>query len=115
MKIKGSFTRADEENVKVMTDLVVNPDTPDPLKVKILQRFAEMKEDASFFDTILSDDLDFGECPHCGHANNWLIPEKELNQRGIVTSVRDPRVPNFTSEEICPEFHEACQKKKTGF
>jgi hypothetical protein len=112
-----SFENISEENVLVLTDLIVDPLTPEPLKVKILQKFIEAKQDQPFFSTMMEEKLDFGPCPNpeCAHENHWLVPETELNQRGVVTAEIDPRVKAFTTAEDCPQYQEACAKKKVCF
>lgn len=102
----------DAQNAAVLAELVVDPATTEHIRVQILNKLLEAQEDQSFFDTMLQEGLDLGECPHCGHLDNWLIPETELNIRGVVTAERDPRVKLNTTAVDCPEFQEACQKKK---
>lgn len=114
---KGKKRRFDgqlqeEKNLSVLVDLVVDPSTPPKTQVKILNRLVAAKRDRTFFDLLLDENLDLGECPHCGHTNNWLTPEDQLNRRNIVTAYRDPRVDPYPSEEKCPRYQQACGKKK---
>lgn len=105
----------DEENLTILASLVVDPQTPEPLKIQILQKFIDAKKDQPFFDALLEHDLDRGKCPCCGFETNWLVPEEELNQRGIVSANLDSRVKPYTKKEDCPEFQEACHKKRVNF
>ncbi len=104
----------DGENAAVLADIVVDPFTPDPLRVQILNKLLEGTQSENFFDTIFLEGLDVGECPNCGHSNHWLIPEDDLNKRGFVTHERDSRVPQYTDAAICPQWQEACKKKKVS-
>jgi hypothetical protein len=113
--ISFDFDNLGEENIEVLTQLVTDAETPEPLKVKILQKFIEGRKDQPFFDAMLEDGLDFGECPCCGFATNWLVPEVELNQRGIVSSELDPRVKAYTTADDCSQYQEACHKKRVSF
>jgi hypothetical protein len=105
----------DEDNIDILTKLITDPETPETLKISILQKFIENTKDKPFFDTMLEYDLDLGECPRCGHENNFLIPEEELNKRGVVTAERDPRVKVYTTADDCPKYREACSKKRVSF
>lgn len=100
------------ENARTMAELVVDPTTTEALRVQILNKLLESKGDANFFVTMFQEKLTFGACPECGHENHWGIPEDDLNQMGWVTSERDPRIPRSIADMNCPEFHEACLKKK---
>lgn len=100
-------------NAAVLAQIVVEPFTPDTLRVQILNKLLEGAESENFFDTIFAENLDLGECPECGHENHWLIPEDDLNKRGYVTHEKDDRVPKSTNVENCPEWQESCGKKKT--
>jgi len=114
-KLEKIFSNMDEENVAVLSQILTDPQAGEPLKVKILSKFIEAKKGRPFFETMLEEKLDFGSCPNCGHEDHWLVPEEALNQRGIVSSTLDPRVKNYTTERDCPEFKQACIKKKVGF
>ena len=102
----------DSANAAVLAEIVVEPFTPDPLRVQILNKLLEGLESENFFDTIFMEGLDLGECPHCGHENHWLIPEDDLNKRGYVTHERDARVAKNVTKEECPQWQQACLKKK---
>ena len=112
MPKKESYETIEAQNASVLADLVVDPMTPEATRVQILNKLLESKSDQNFFDTLIEERLDFAECPNCQHTNFWLTPEIELNKRGISTSSRDPRVKDHTTEQECPEWQEACQKKK---
>lgn len=105
----------EEENLKILVDLLVDPQTPPSTQIKIMARLVEQSTPEDFFDIMLKEALDVGRCPNCDHSNHWLIPEAELNKRGIVTSEEDSRVAAFPTAKDCPEFEQACPKKKTGF
>jgi len=100
------------ENARVLADLVIEPTTPEALRIKILNKLLEASEGSSFFRTMFEEKLSLASCPDCDHENHWLIPEDELNKMGWVTHEKDPRVPIFTSEETCKSWEEACAKKK---
>jgi len=112
MKDKFDYETLDAKNAAVLAELVVAPETPEHTRIQILNKLLESRNDDTFFDTMLGEKLDYGECPECGHTNHWLIPEVDLNQRGIVTNKMDPRVKSYTTVVDCPEFQEACGKKK---
>lgn len=99
-------------NAKALADLVADTQTTDYLRVRIITKLLESREGQDFFKSVFEDGLSFGACPDCGHLNHWAIPEDILNQMGWVTHEKDPQVPQVTNEEICPEFQEACAKKK---
>lgn len=100
------------KDAKVMADLIVDPNTSDHLRVTIINKLLETRENPNFFDTMFEEKMSFGECPCCGLELHWAIPEDALNKMGWVTHEKDPGVPKHTSEEICPEWEESCAKKK---
>lgn len=102
----------DKENAEVFTELIVSPDTQDPLRTSIIEKILESREGQGYFKTMLEENLSAGDCPRCGHHNHWLIPEEVLNIMGYVTHERDPKVAAVTNAEICSTFEEACPKKK---
>jgi hypothetical protein len=102
----------DMENAKVLADLVVDPETPEALRVKIIRKLLETIDRGNFFDTILNEKLSFGACPNCKHENHWVIPEDELNQMGWATHEKDDRVPRTTRVKDCSKWQQACKKKK---
>ncbi len=104
----------DGENARVLADLVVDPQTSEPLRIKIITEFLANQEGQGFFKTLFEDKLSMGKCPCCDHENHWAIPEDDLNQMGWVTHEKDPRVPEITNEDVCGEYQEACKKKKIG-
>lgn len=99
-------------NAKVLAELVADPKTTEQLRVRVLNKLLEAREGQSFFQTTFEENLSLGECPHCGHYNHWAVPEEDLGQMGYVSCEEDKRVPQTTDEEICPEFQQACIKKK---
>ena len=103
------------ENADVLAELVVDPATPEQVRVRILKKLKDSNKADSFFDVMIQEMLDIGECPYCQHSNHWLVPETELNKRGIVTSELDPNVLPFTTESDCPRYHQACSKKRISF
>lgn len=99
-------------NAAVLAQIVVEPFTPDTLRVQILNKLLEGAESENFFDSIFAESLSLGDCPECGHTNHWLVPEDDLNRKGWVTSEKDDRVPRTTDRESCPEWQESCKKKR---
>jgi len=102
----------DQGNAKVLADLIADSGTTDSLRVKIITKLLESREGQDFFKTIYEEGLSFGKCPECDHQNHWAIPEDVLNQMGWTTYENDPRVLKTTNEETCPDFQEACIKKR---
>lgn len=111
---KKDYESVEAEISSVLAELVLDENTTEHIRVQILNKLLQDKTNQSFFDTILEEDLDVGECPYCGHQNHWLVPEEDLNQRGIVTYEEDPRVKKNTTAQDCGEFQEACAKKKVS-
>lgn len=105
----------EEQNARILAELVVDPQTTESLRIKILNKLLEKKFEQNFFDLIMNEMLDYGACPHCGYETHWLLPEGELNQRGWVSYQKDDRIQRYSNAKICPEFHEACLKKKVVF
>jgi len=101
-----------EANAAVLTELIVGTNISENLQIRAMQKLMDDKEGQSFFRTILDEKLSFGECPHCKHENHFLIPEDELNVMGYVSEKEDTRIPSYTDAKSCPEFQEACKKKK---
>ena len=99
-------------NAAVLAELVIEPSTPEALRIKILNKLLEASEGSSFFRTMYGEKLSYAECPDCGHENHFLIPEDVLNQFGWVSSEKDPRVPKYTTAETCEKWEEACQKRR---
>lgn len=113
MSKKGKKILAlDEKNAEVLVELICGPNISDNLRVQAMEKLVASKDNDSFFQTMLEENLTLGECPHCKHKNHWLLPEEELNQMAYVSMEKDDRVPETTNEKICPEFQEACLKKK---
>jgi len=99
-------------NAAVLAELVIDPATPEALRIKILNKLLEASEGSSFFRTIYDESLSYAACPDCGHESHWLVPEDELNRLGWVSSEKDKRVPIATNEKTCPKWMEACSKKR---
>lgn len=104
----------DAENAKVIADMIADPDTPDHLRVQMINRLLESKKSENFFSTMFEEKLSFGACPNCNHENHWLIPEDYLNQIGFVTHERDSRVKRTTGPQDCPKWMQACRKRKAN-
>jgi hypothetical protein len=102
----------DKKNAEVMAELIVDPVTTDDLKVKIITKILEAREGINFFQTMFEENLSWGACPCCGHENHFGIPEDQLNQMGWVTSHKDPKVLEATDEKTCPQWQQACSKKR---
>jgi hypothetical protein len=102
----------DEANAAVLVELITGPNISENLRIQAMEKLTSSKTNDSFFQTMLEEDLTIGECPHCQHKNHWLVPEEELNQMGYVSKDEDDRVPEQTDINSCPEFQEACLKKK---
>ena len=101
-----------EANAAVLTELITGTRFSGTLQIQAMQKLIDEKEDHSFFRTLFEEKLSFGECPDCSHENHWLAPEDELNIMGYVSHEIDSRVPEYTDEKSCPEFQQACLKKK---
>jgi hypothetical protein len=102
----------DAANAEVIADLVADPDTPDFLRVQMINKMLESRKAENFFAAMLSESLSYGACPECGHENHWLIPENDLNQMGWVSCEEDPRVKRMTTVKDCERWQEACAKKR---
>lgn len=111
---KSKFDSLDKDNAEAMAELLVDPDTPDSLRVQILNKLLDQTDAENFFETIMAELLSFGECPFCGHENNWLVPEQDQNRLGHVSHLIDERVKQHTTAEDCPKYQEACSKKKVN-
>ncbi len=109
---KSKILALNEANAAVLVELITAPKVTETLRIQAMAKLTEADEDKSFFRTMLEEKLSYGECPHCQHKNHFLIPEEELNQQGYVSRDEDDRVPETTNEESCPEFQQACLKKK---
>lgn len=104
----------EEKNAKILVDLILDPETPTDLQVKMIARLLAARRDDGFVVTMLREMVSHGACPHCNHENHWLVPEEELNKVGIVTTEQDPRVKVNTTEDDCARWQEACSKKKVS-
>jgi hypothetical protein len=104
----------DEHNIGIFAELLVSDSTPDSLRIRIINRLMEVKENQSFFQTMFEENISFGKCPSCSHENHFLIPEDALNELGWVTSIKDPLVKEHTTKDDCPKWQESCKKKKVS-
>ncbi len=102
----------DFANAKTMADLVADPDTPERLRVEIIQKLVAAKKSDNFFQTIYEQKLSFGKCPRCTHEGHWLVPEDELNKFGYVTHEVNAAVPEYTDETTCSRWAQSCKKHK---
>jgi len=113
MSIKATKILAlDEANAAVLVELITGPNISENLRIQAMEKLTGSKEGQTFSKTMLEEGLTYGECPHCKHSNHWLVDEESLNQMSYVSSEEDDRVPQYTNSEVCPEFQEACLKKK---
>lgn len=102
----------DAANAKALADMIVEPTTPELLRVRMINKFIEARTGGNFFSTIFREGLSQGECPNCGHSNHWLVPEEELNQMGWVTHEQDERVKRMTTPDDCPKWQQCCKKRR---
>ncbi len=102
----------DEANAAVLVELITGANISETLRISAMEKLTASKNNDTFFQTMLAEKLTYGECPHCQHKNHFLIPEEELNQMGYVSKDEDDRVPETTDDKSCPEFQQACLKKK---
>ena len=109
---KSKILALNEANAAVLVELITAPNISESLRIQAMEKLTDSKEDQSFFRTMLEEGLTLGECPKCQHKNHWMVPEEELNQMGYVSHEEDERVLEHTDEETCPEFQQACLKKK---
>ena len=109
---KSKILAMDEANADVLVQLITGSNISESLRISAMEKLTESKKDQSFFRTMFDEKLSYGACPHCGHKNHFLIPEEELNQMGYVSKDEDPRVPEHTDIESCPDYQQACLKKK---
>lgn len=114
-----SINKRDEElldaaQARALADMIVEPTTPELLRVRMINKFIEARSGGNFFATIFREGLSKGKCPKCQHENHWLIPEEDLNQMGFVTHEQDSRVERTTDAEFCPKWQQSCKKKKVN-
>lgn len=103
-----------KENQRALMQILADPDTPADVQVSLWKKILSDSDDSTFFETMFRELASYGECPFCAHENHWAVPEKELNLMGYVSSDKDPRVKPSTTDKDCPEFGQACPKKKLG-
>ncbi len=110
-----TITQLSEENAAVLISIVLDPTTPEHVKIRALNSLIEAADNDSFFDLLLENKMDYYECPKCNHKNHWLIPEVELNQRGYFSFEKDKRVKKNTTISDCEKYQQACTKKKLDY
>jgi hypothetical protein len=108
-KRKSQFS---DTNAQILADLIVDPQTTEHLRVKIIKEILQSREGQNFFKTMFEEALSLGKCPYCDHNNHWAIPEDDLNEMGWVTHHMDSEVLEHTNDETCERWEEACKKKK---
>lgn len=113
-KKEVSIDGFNESNAKALTEILIDPATPESVRLQIINELNESEKSNSFFETMFKELLTVGACPCCHHENHWLIPEDDLSQMGWVTPEKDSRVPQHTDKNSCPDFAEACAKKKVS-
>ena len=103
-----------DKNAAALVELLLSQETPDNTQFNIIAHLVNSRKGQGFHKTIFEELLSFGKCPKCNHGNHWLVPEDELNKMGYVTYQKDPRVPEQTNVENCPDYQEACKKRKVS-
>jgi len=109
---KSKILALNEANAAVLVEIITGPNISENIRIQAMEKLTASKDNQSFFRTMFEENLTYGECPKCQHKNHWLVPEEELNQMGYVSRDEDDRVPEHTDEKSCPEFQQACLKKK---
>lgn len=103
----------DEANAATLAELLVDPSTSEAVRLQIINELNEASKNETFFEAMFNEVLSLGACPCCHHKNHWLIPEDDLNQMGWVSYKKDTRVKEKPDRRSCPDYQEACSKKKT--
>lgn len=103
----------DEANAQVLIEMLMDPNTTEAVRLKIVTEILDQSKDTSFWELMFQENMTLAKCPKCNHENHWLIPEEELSIMGWVTTEKDSRVPRHTNSEVCLTYEEACSKKKT--
>ncbi len=112
-KKNKSIDDFDESNAKALAEMLIDPQTSEAVRLQIINELNEVSKSQSFFETAFNEELSLGACPGCHHENHWLVPEDNLAQMGWVSSQKDPRIKHQTDAKSCPQYAEACSKKKT--
>jgi hypothetical protein len=102
----------DEDNAKALSEMLADPVTSENVRLQIIQTLMDEGKDDTFFETMYKELMSLSKCPMCSHENHWLVPEDDLNQFGWVSFEKDPRVKRNPTIKDCPEFQEACNKKR---
>jgi len=110
---KSKILAMDEANADVLVQLITGPNISENLRIQAMEKLTASRDgDGTFWKTLMEEKLSYGACPRCQHENHWLLPEDDANQMGWVTHKEDERVPERTDGESCPDYQEACKKKK---
>lgn len=102
----------EEANAAVLVELITGSGISETLRITAMERLIASKTNDTFFETMFEENLTYGTCPHCDHANHWLITEDAANQMGWVSHKEDPRVPETTDAKSCPTYEQSCKKKR---
>lgn len=114
-KSKKSIDSFDEKNAAALVDMLTDLQTSENVRIQIINELNEAEKNKDFFETMFNEELSVGACPHCAHQDHWLIPADILSQMGWIIFEEDKRIPRNTDSKSCPEFAEACKKKKVHF
>jgi len=110
---KSKILAMDEANADVLVQIITGANISENLRIQAMEKLTASKEgDGTFWKTMMEEKLSYGACPKCQHENHWCIPEDDLNQMGWVTAKEDERVKEQTTEVDCPEYQQACAKKR---
>jgi len=102
----------DEENAAALSEMLADPVTSENVRLQIIQTLMDEGKSDTFFETMFRELMSLGKCPYCSHETHWLCPEDDLNQMGWVSFEKDPRVVRNPTAKDCPEWQEACNKKR---
>jgi len=102
----------DVANAAALAEMLGDPATSEKVRLQIINEILESSKNLTFFEKMFNENVSLAQCPFCKHENHWLIPEDDLNQMNWVTHENDERVPQHTSQDTCPDYAEACAKKK---
>ena len=111
-KKKSEIDSFDEANASVLAEMLVDLRTSEGTRLQIINELNEAHKTSDFFEAIFNEALSLAKCPNCDHETHWAIPDDKLAQFGWVGHQNDPRVKMHTTEQDCPQFQEACSKKR---
>lgn len=103
----------DVANAAALAEMLVDEQTSQKVQLMIINDILEASKNLTFFEKMFNEEMSLAKCPFCSHLNHFLIPEDDLNQFGWVSYEHDERVLQHTSVDTCPDYAEACAKKKT--